>query len=95
MQIEWLDSAAENLDSITDHLDPLNPVAAHRILLRIDQAVQKLKDFPFAGRLGRLEGTRELVVLRTPYIVVYSIEADHVAIVHVVHGAQQWPPEDE
>jgi hypothetical protein len=35
------------------------------------------------------------VVLRTPYIVVYSVEAEYVAIMHVIHGAQQWPPEDE
>jgi len=30
---------------------------------------------PNVGRLGRVSGTRELVVSRTPYIVVYRVGA--------------------
>jgi toxin ParE1/3/4 len=93
VQIEWLDSAEEDLDRIADYLDLLNPVAAHRIITRVEQAVEKLGLYPFAGRTGREKGTRELVVLRTSYVVVYSVQSEYVAIMHVIHGAQQWPPE--
>ena len=95
MRIKWLDSAEENIDAIADYLDPLNSDASRRTLSRIDTAVARLKGYPFVGRPGREAGTRELVVSRTPYVVIYTIEADRVAIMHVIHGAQQWPPEDE
>jgi plasmid stabilization system protein ParE len=47
--------------------------------------------FPESGRPGRIEETRELVILRTPYIAAYRITGDTVRILRVLHGAQQWP----
>lgn len=94
MEIEWLDSAENDIDQIADYLDPLNPVASHRIITKIEHAVEKLRLYPFAGRTGREEGTRELAVLRTPYVVIYSVRSEYVAIVHVIHGARRWPPEE-
>jgi plasmid stabilization system protein ParE len=91
LRIEWFDSAAENIDAIADYLDPINPGASRRTLSRIDAAVARLEGYPFVGRPGRDAGTRELVVARTPYVAIYAIEADCVAI----HGAQQWPPGEE
>ena len=46
------------------------------------------------GRVGRVEGTRELPLPALPFIVVYCVlaSADAVEIVNVVHGAQRWPP---
>lgn len=42
------------------------------------------------GRLGRVPGTREWVVNRTPYLLVYR-EHDHaLEILHVWHEAQDW-----
>jgi plasmid stabilization system protein ParE len=43
------------------------------------------------GRPGRIEGTRELVISRTPYIAAYRIAGDNVRVLRVLHGAQQWP----
>ena len=94
MEIEWLDSAEDDINQIADYLDPLNPVASHRIITRIEQAVEKLRLYPFAGRDGRDKGTRELVVLRTPYIVIYSVQTKCVAIVHIIHGARRWPAQE-
>jgi toxin ParE1/3/4 len=51
-----------------------------------------LAEFPRVGRSGRIPGTRELVVLRTPYFLVYRIDEPLVEILRVVHGARQWPP---
>jgi len=41
------------------------------------------------GRTGRIRGTRELVL--APYIIAYRIEMDAVDILHIYHGAQDWP----
>ena len=46
---------------------------------------------PFRGRLGREEGTRELVISRLPYIVIYRVKDDAVEILYIYHGAQHRP----
>lgn len=54
-------------------------------------AVSRLADYPAIARPGRVASTRELVVVGTPYIVVYRIEPSAVVILRVLHGAQRWP----
>ncbi len=46
---------------------------------------------PYRGRIGREEGTRELVIARLPYIVIYRIKGEAVEILHIYHGARQRP----
>jgi toxin ParE1/3/4 len=58
---------------------------------RIRQQVETLRQFPESGRPGRIEGTRELVIDRTPYIVAYRINANIVRILRVLHGSRRWP----
>ncbi len=41
-------------------------------------------------RVGRAEGTREMVV-RPNYIVVYAENPDAITILRVLHAAQLWP----
>ena len=47
---------------------------------RILDALQLLELFPESGRPGRVEGTRELVVPRLPYIVVYQVDRELEAV---------------
>jgi plasmid stabilization system protein ParE len=47
--------------------------------------------FPRSGRSGRIAGTRELVISRTPYIAAYRIAGDTVRILRVLHGSRRWP----
>lgn len=58
---------------------------------RIRQAVSHLDRRPRMGRLGKLEGTRELVVPGTPFIFVYRVANGVVEILRIIHGAQLWP----
>jgi hypothetical protein len=49
---------------------------ARRIALHIIQSVERLlPDDPQIGRAGRVPGTRELVIARTPYIIPYRFSA--------------------
>jgi hypothetical protein len=52
-----------------------DPHVAARVSSAILTAVERLATLPRVGRPGRLEGTRELVVPRTPYLVPYRIKA--------------------
>ena len=54
------------------------------------KAVTTLEDHPFLGRPGRIDGTRELVIGRYPYIVAYRQTAA-IEILAVVHTSRRWP----
>jgi toxin ParE1/3/4 len=41
--------------------------------------------------LGRVPGTRELVISNTPFIAAYTIQRDRIVILAIYHGAQAWP----
>lgn len=49
--------------------------------------IQMLRLYPYCGRLGDEEGTRELVVPQTPYVVAYRVMDQ---VLHIWHGAQDW-----
>jgi len=85
------DSYAEDLERIAEHIARDKPGAALAMWDEIESQVERLKNFPNSGRPGRLEGTRELVVPRTAFIVVYRVAKTHVELIRVLHGAQQWP----
>lgn len=65
MRLVWAQYALEDRRAIYDHIEADDPRAAALVDIRITKAVIRLIDFPESGRLGRVEGTRELVVGRT------------------------------
>jgi len=60
--------------------------------LRIIDAVETMIPAnPDVGRPGRVPGTRELVVARTPYIVPCRLHGGMIEVMRVCHGARRWP----
>jgi toxin ParE1/3/4 len=90
LRIEWSAFALADRDAIFDYIEAESPRAAVVIDDRIRRHVGQLRRFPESGRLGRIEGTRELVIDRTPYIAAYQILGDKVRILRVLHGARLW-----
>lgn len=78
-------------DAIFDYIEADSPRAAIKLDEYIEDAAQRLLDLPEIGRPGRVEGTRELVLTRAPYILPYRIIGDTVRILRVLHGARLWP----
>lgn len=91
MRLEWSALALEDRDRIFDYIEEDNPRAAVVVDDQISAQVRQLIRFAETGRPGRIEGTRELVISRTPYIAAYRITGDTVRVLRVLHGAQQWP----
>ncbi len=92
MRIEWLPEAERNLAAQLEWVAERNPRAAIDMGDAIFSAIDRLADHPAMARPGRVAATRELVILGTPYVVVYRIEPDAVVIMRILHGAQPWPP---
>lgn len=67
-----------------------SPAAACRVVKAIREQVKPLAEHPQLGRVGILDGTRELVISRLPYLVVYQLEGFTVTILAVVHTARNW-----
>jgi plasmid stabilization system protein ParE len=62
-----------------------NCLAADIQITRILTAVEGLARLPAMGRIGRRNGTRELVVARTHYIVACKPLDDVIEILAVMH----------
>lgn len=91
MRVRWLRRALRDLDEIQDYIAADSPAAAFGLVNDIIHRTELLLAAnPRLGRLGRVRGTRELVVGGTEYIVAYRI-TDSVEILAVVHGARDWP----
>lgn len=69
------------------------PGASSAVITMCDglAAVERLAEQPHLGRPGRVAGTREFVVPRTPYVIPYRLQGDRLEIVAVFHGRQKWP----
>jgi toxin ParE1/3/4 len=89
MQIRWSPAAAEDLFRIVEYIRQENPPAAQRIAKRIYESAGSLKAFPYRGRTGRVEGTRELPLPSVPFVVVYRVVEDAVEVANVIHSAQR------
>jgi len=91
MEIVWRPIALEDLEQARRYVAEHNPRAADRLWRRILNSVERLAMLPGLGRPGRVEGTRELVVPRTPYIVAYTVIGAQVMILSVIHSSRRWP----
>ena len=89
-ELEWRVPAVNDLMAIVDYISDDNLDAALALMEEIQNKVAQLPAHPKRCRLGRVEGTRELVV-RPNYIVVYAENAAAVTVLRVLHAAQMWP----
>jgi addiction module RelE/StbE family toxin len=93
VKLTWSPLAIADREDIFFYIAADNPAAAVALDQRIQEKAALLIDYPRAGRVGRVEGTRELVAHRH-YILIYDVQddRDRVRILRVLHTARQWPP---
>ena len=91
MRLVWGLGARRDFIELISYIAEQNPQTAELVANRIDKAVELLTRMPQVGRGGRVGGTRELVVQRTPYILVYRFNMDVVHILRIFRGARDWP----
>ena len=88
----WSPEAIADLVALRAYIEQDDPAAAQRVALHIIHNVETLLPHsPELGRPGRVPGTRELAIPRTPYIVPYRLVANTIQGLRVFHGTRQWP----
>lgn len=91
MIVVWAPRAVAHLRALRQYIAQHNPDAAADTASALLTAVDRLSQLPNLGRPGRLSDTRELVVPRTPYVIVYRMRPGRLDILAVFHGRQKWP----
>lgn len=89
MKIAFAARARRELVQIAAHIGVESPTGARRIVNRLLDRIGDLADLPLQGRPGRLAQTRELVVTRTPYIVIYRVGDNVVTVLSVRHTSRR------
>jgi addiction module RelE/StbE family toxin len=87
-KLRWSVAAVNDLEEIAKYLKLNHPNFANETIQRIYNSAKSLKKFPDKGRLGKIVGTRELILVPLPYLIVYSVELETVEILRIFHGAQ-------
>ena len=88
MRLRYSAEARGQIQAIGDYIGQVDPAAAKRIVARIRAGAQLLGKFPRLGRVGRASDTREWVMARLPYVIVYEFTEEEVMILNVFHTAQ-------
>ncbi len=93
MKLVWLERAVQDRDQHFEFIAQDNPSAAITQDERLEQQTALLLTHSDIGRAGRKKTTRELVISRTPLVVVYRVrpKLERVEILRVLHSSQQWP----
>jgi len=93
MQIRWLKKALQNLNDEAEYIARENPVAAQTLVRSGFDTVNRLPEHPALGHVGRIHGTRELVVPNTRYIIPYRVRPrlNRIEILRVFHTSRRLP----
>ena len=93
MRVEWTEPALTQWEQSLDYIEAENAAAAQRIETRVVDAIEMLGVHPYAGRIGRIAGTRQFAVPQSPFLVIYEvIQSDDVLwVVAVFDGRRRWP----
>jgi plasmid stabilization system protein ParE len=76
MNLFFDDRALADLEGIYNWIARDSPQTAKAVVERIFASTELLVSFPYMGRAGGDPGTREWVVPRLPYIVVYEVREE-------------------
>jgi toxin ParE1/3/4 len=90
VRLFWTPEAIEDRRAIYDYIEVDNPSAALVLDELFAEKACRLVDHPELGRLGRVIGTRELVIHKN-FILIYDTASGMVRILRVLHAARQWP----
>ena len=92
MTLIWSPESIRDLISLRAFISQDDPTAAKRVALHILYCLEHLlTENPKLGSPGRVPGTRELVIPKTPYIVPYRVRGTTIEIARVYHSSRRWP----
>jgi toxin ParE1/3/4 len=90
-RVTWAPKALADLYSCFDYILADHPPNADRVRDRILKRVMSLSEMT-TGRPGRVFGTFEAYVPKTPMIICYEVpNKDTLHILRIIHAKRHWP----
>ena len=88
MRLRWTPAAAADPQQIGEYLQRHYPHYKQPTLRKLYETVRTLKDAPYRGKAGRVEGTREILFPPLPYVAVYRVNKDAIEVLRIWHTGQ-------
>ena len=89
MRIVFTQTATATIRHSIADLYANSPEAAKNLTIRIDATIGILRRYPELGRQGAEPGTRELVISKTRYILIYRLHPKHIEVLYVRHTSRK------
>jgi toxin ParE1/3/4 len=86
MKVRFTATAFAELHGIRTYIAKDNPTAAKAVVLRVEQVIAHIAQFPLMARAIDESGVRVFPVGPFPYLVFYTVDDDEVIIRNVRHG---------
>ena len=93
MKLRWTIPAVQDLKELHAYIADRNPAAVIRMAHLLRSHAEGLSAHPHKGRPGRIDGTRELVISGTSFVIAYRLADDFIDILAIRHGARNWQVE--
>jgi addiction module RelE/StbE family toxin len=88
MKLRWTNPALGDMAAIHAFIAEHNPGAALKVVCILRAQAEGLTAHPQMGRLGRIDGTRELAVSGSAFVIAYRATETTVDILAIRHGAR-------
>ena len=96
MKVRWTEKATTDLLSLWEYVASQSPVYADIVSEKLLQSPDRLIEYPRSGAIVpeyQRDDLREICVYS--FRVIYRIVDSEIHILGVIHGARQFPPQDE
>lgn len=91
MRVNWTKSAINDLEIEANYLSKISPSIEDRFLEHVESSIDLIKEYPELGRIGRVNQTREFILKKFQYILVYLVESSYIDIIRLLHTSRKWP----
>ena len=87
--------ALNNFDEIATYYEKKQSGLGNRFASYYYKELETLTAMPNIGRIGKIFGTRELVLQEFPYLIVYRIRKKYIQILRIFHQQRKYPVSGE
>jgi addiction module RelE/StbE family toxin len=91
MRVNWTKRALNDLEIEANYLNEISPSIKDSFLEDVEGGIDLIKEYPELGRIGRVNQTRELILKKFQYILVYLVESSYIDIIRLLHTSRKWP----
>ena len=88
--LRWEAEAFRQFQDALTHIASQNVTAAEALAATTEKRLGSALRHPEIGRIGRVEGSRELIV-HPNYLVIYAVRETTIDVVRFLHTRQQYP----